>query len=113
MSCCGGLNNSAILPAPASDGDGGIINTSGLTAQKAIYLSGDFSGRYTILGSHDNLRFVPLFTFTGTGPQSVKQDIDATLLSMRVRRQAVGAVLPVITIVAQNVCPCAPPRAPD
>jgi hypothetical protein len=108
MSCCGGINSGATLVAPVNDGDGASALVNTLAAKKTIYLSGDFAGSYTILGSIDNVNFVPLVTFTGTGPQKLKQKVDATLLSMRVRRRASGA-LPTILVAAQAVCACPPP----
>ncbi len=101
-----GANTIIQLPAPAVSGaEGAVTATDTLGAKKTIFLAGAFNGRYDILGSHDDINFVPVASFSGGGePQSVRKDVDATLKSMRVRRQA--NALATIFVAAQAVCPC-------
>ena len=102
---CGGLNQFLTPNVPGFNGDGAPLDTSTLTAAKTVYLSGKFLGRYTILGSHNGVNYVPIVSFDGGGgPQEIKQDIEATLSSMVVRRNANQTV--VINITAQKVCSC-------
>jgi hypothetical protein len=90
------------------NGDGTFVSVANLAAKKTIFLAGTFNGRYVILGSHDDVNFVPLegATFTGGGqPQSLRKDVDATLKSVRVRRQADALVT--VVIGGQATCDCA------
>lgn len=105
MGCCGGSNTFIPAPAPATNIDGVIVPTSGIGAKKTIFLAGAFNGKYDILGSHDDVNFVPVASFSGGGePQSVRKDVDATLKSMRVRRSADATVT--VVIAGQATCPC-------
>lgn len=105
MSCCAGLNTYVPLVVPPVNTDGPLTGVANMTAKKTIYLTGTFNGDYVILGSHDNVDFVPIAKFNGNGnPQSAKRDVDATLNTVRVRRIAdAGAV---ITIGSQLTCAC-------
>jgi hypothetical protein len=105
MGCCGGSNTFLPTPVPATNVDGPILPTDTLQAKKTIFLAGKFNGKYDILGSHDDVNFVPVASFSGGGePQSVRKDVDATLKSMRVRRQADAGVT--VFIAGQTTCPC-------
>lgn len=106
MSCGeGGLNQFLSATVPALNGDGVALDVSGLKACKTIYLSGSFAGRYTILGTHDDSRYVPLCSFDGgEGPQTIRRDISATIKSIKVRRAANSTV--VINIAGQETCAC-------
>ncbi len=106
MSCgSGGLNTYLSPVVPPGNGDGAALDVSALQACKTIYLSGSFTGRYTIIGSHDDVRFVPICSFDGgEGPQTIRRDIQATLKSVKVRRAANSTV--VINIAGQAVCAC-------
>lgn len=102
---CGGLNIFDNVPVPVGNGDGAPIDVSGMIAAKTIYLSGTYSGRYVILGTHDNIRYVPILSFDGgEGPQTIRRDIEFTLKSIKVRRQADKTV--VINVASQATCPC-------
>lgn len=111
MSCLAGLNNFVTIPVPALNGDGILADVSGLVAEKTIYLSGVFDGEYTLLGSHDDAIFIPIAKFVGdsnrfrtSGPYTLRQDVKATLKSLRVRRAANNSVN--IVVAAQAICPC-------
>lgn len=102
---CGGVNQFLSVPVPVVNEDGPILDVSGLVAEKTIYLAGQFSGQYVILGSHDDVKFVPILKFDGgQGPQPVRRDIMMTLKSIRVRRGANQNVA--INIASQATCNC-------
>ncbi len=105
MSQPAGLNQYLSVPLPPGNGDGPLLDVSGLAAPKTFFLSGDFNGLYVILGTHDGARFTPILFFTGgQGPQTIRRDVAATLQSIKVRRNADNAV--VINLAAQAVCVC-------
>ena len=105
MSCCGGLNQFLTPTVPSSNIDGPPLDVSGLTAGKTIYLSGEYIGRYVILGSHDGTLYVPVASFEGgAGPQTIRRDINATLASIKIRRSANKSV--VINVAGQSTCAC-------
>lgn len=105
MGCRRGLSTILTLPVPPFSGDGAIVDVSAVIGEKTIYLAGEFSGLYTIMGSHDDVRFVPLVEFNGgQGPQPIRRDIKLTLKSMKVRRNADRAVT--VNIASQETCTC-------
>jgi hypothetical protein len=111
MSCVGGLNQFLTANVPISNGDGTNLDVSSLVAKKTIFLSGTFEGEYVILGTHDDANFVPIASFNGqealfgtSGPQTLRRDIDLTLKSIKVRRQANKTVN--VAVAAQTVCTC-------
>jgi len=104
-----GLNTFITLPVPAFNGDGIIVDVSGVTAEKTIYLAGQYLGEYIILGSQDDVRFVAIARFESNGnskggPQTVKRDVMASLKSMRVRRSADQSVN--VSVASEAICPC-------
>ena len=107
---CGGLNNFMSIPVPATNGLGTILDVSDLVAQKTIYLSGAFEGEYVLLGSHDDVKFVPVLKFNGSsiqpnsGNQTIRRDIAMTLKSVRWHRAANKTVS--TAIAGQDTCPC-------
>jgi hypothetical protein len=106
MSCCAGLNTYIPLVVPPTNSDGPSTSVANMAAKKTIYLTGTFNGEYIILGSHDNIDFVPIVKFNGNGnPQSAKLNVDATLNSISVRRNADASA--VITVASKLVCSCA------
>jgi hypothetical protein len=108
MSCCAGQNAYIPVAIPLVNGDGPITSVAALAAKKTIYLTGTFTGDYVVLGSHDGTNFVPVAKFNGRGnPQSVKSDVDATLSSVRIRREADAPAS--ITIASQLTCTCVQP----
>jgi len=111
MSSCGGLNDFKTVPVPLGNGFGAALVVSDLVAKKTIYLSGSFEGEYVILGSHDGVNYVPICSFEGqearfgtSGPQTVRRDIDFTLLDVKVDRAANKTVN--ISIAGQKTCAC-------
>jgi len=112
MSCLAGLNDFLTADVPAVNGGvGADLDVSSLVAKKTIYLSGIFNGRYTILGSHDDVRFVPIAMFEGdaarfgtSGPQTVKKEIELTIKTVKVSRAADRTVN--ISIAGQQTCAC-------
>lgn len=108
---CDGLNQFLVANVPATNGEGAALDVSGLVAKKTIYLSGVFQGEYVIIGSHDNVLYVPILSFTGeeaffgtSGPQTIRKDIELTLKSIKVRRAANKSVN--IAIGGQAICVC-------
>lgn len=100
-----GLNIFSPVPVPLINGDGVALDVSGMVAHKTFYLSGTYTGRYVILGSHDNIKYVPILSFDGgEGPQTIRRDIDLTLASIMVRRQADKTVT--VSVASQATCPC-------
>ena len=100
-----GLNIFDVVPVPLINGDGPALDVSGMVADKTFYLSGTYTGRYVIMGSHDNVRYVPILQFDGgEGPQTIRRDIDYTLASIKVRRQADKTVT--VSVASQATCPC-------
>lgn len=111
MSSCGGLNDFKTVNVPIGNGFGTPLVVSDLVARKTIYLSGSFEGVYVILGSHDGTLFVPIASFNGqearfgtSGPQTVRRDIDLTLLEIKVDRAANKSVN--ISVAGQKTCAC-------
>jgi len=106
MSCNAGLNQYLTVPVPAANGDGPLFDVSGLVAEKTLYIAGDYLGQYVILGTHDDVHLVPIAQFSnGSGPQTIRRDIIATLKSIVVRRNASGAPV-TINLAAQATCSC-------
>lgn len=108
---CGGLNQFLTADVPLNNGEGADLDVSGLVSEKTLFLSGVFDGEYVILGSHDDNRFIPIAKFEGqesrfgkSGPQTVRQDIDLTIKTLRVRRAASRTVN--IAIAGRSVCAC-------
>lgn len=110
---CGGLNQILTIPVPALNGEGLPLDVSGLVAEKTFYFSGNFEGEYVILGSHDDLRFVPLLKITGQrgqqagqppGPQLIRRDVIASLKTIKIRRAASLAIN--ASVAAQETCAC-------
>jgi hypothetical protein len=100
-----GLNQFLSVPVPLANGDGALLDVSTTDAEKTFYLSGDFRGIYSIMGTHDDVLFVPILFFSsGQGPRTIRRDIVATLKSIFVRRAALGDV--VINMGGQTVCIC-------
>jgi hypothetical protein len=106
---CAGLNAYIPLIVPPVNSDGPLTSVANLIAEKTIYLTGTFNGEYIVLGSHDNVDFVPIAKFNGNGnPQSAKLQVDAALNTVRVRRNAdAGAV---ITVASRLTCACVAPQ---
>ena len=109
---CDGINDFVNVVVPAAGiADGPIADVSGLVAKKTIYMSGVFEGEYILLGSHDDIRINPIAQCRGqesrfgtSGPYTVRREIELTLKSIRLRRQANNPVN--VMIAAQQVCPC-------
>jgi len=105
MSQAGGLNQYVNVPTPPGNGDGPVLSVSDLVAGKTFFLSGEFVGLFTILGTHDDVRYTPILFFQGgQGSQSIRRDVFATLKSIKVRRNADRDVT--INLAAQKVCIC-------
>ncbi len=110
---CGGLNRSFTIPVPASNGEGPILDISILSESKTFFFSGDFDGEYVILGSHNDVNFVPILKIEGArgqqagqspGPQTVRREIDLTLKSIKVRRAANRTINS--AVIGQETCAC-------
>ena len=69
-------------------GDGPIASIVNLIGEKTVELSGLFVGRYVLLGSHNDVNFVPVLIFDANGDESIKLTLKLALKSVRVRSQA-------------------------
>ena len=112
MSCeacaSGGLNVTAALTIPGTDNtDGPSVDVSGMVGCKTIELAGDYEGKIIILGSHNNLNFVPVAVFnSGNGIQSAKLTLNYVLRFMRARRRAQFGTGLSAVIGSQATCEC-------
>lgn len=73
-------------------GDGPSANIANLTGTKTVELSGHFQGRYILLGSQNNIKYVPVAIFDSNGVESIKITLDIALSSVRVRSEALSPV---------------------
>jgi len=78
------------VPVPLS-GEGASADISALTGEKTVVLSGTFEGRYVLLGSHDDINFVPVLIFDANGEESIKKTLPEALRSVKVRVGAINA----------------------
>jgi hypothetical protein len=69
-------------------GDGPIADISTLVGSKTVELTGRFSGRYVLLGSHNGFTFTPILEFEAGGEESIKQTLDMALSFVRLRAEA-------------------------
>lgn len=69
-------------------GDGPVANISTLVGSKTVELTGRFSGRYVLLGSHNGVNFTPIMEFESGGEESIKQTLDLALASVFLRSEA-------------------------
>lgn len=75
-----------------SSGDGPIANIADLIGEKTVELSGYFEGRYTLMGSQDDINFVPVLTFDSDGKENIKLSLPLALKSVRVRSGAINPI---------------------
>ena len=80
-----------IVVPPTYGTYGPILDVSVLRGEKTVLLDGSFDGLYVLYGSHDNANFVPVFSFFGARPQSIKQIFESSYLSVRLRSLATNA----------------------
>lgn len=73
-------------------GDGPIANISSLNGSKTVILTGRFLGRYVLLGSHNGINFTPVMKFDSNGEECIKQILDLSLDSVRLRSEAQSPV---------------------
>jgi hypothetical protein len=73
-------------------GDGPIVSVSGLTGEKTVQLTGQFVGRYVLLGSQNDANFTPIVNFDSDGKEGIKITLPISLSSVRVRSQASNPV---------------------
>jgi hypothetical protein len=102
-----------VVPIPATNGEGAVLDVSGLAACKTFFFSGDFEGEYVVLGSHDDVRYVPILKIEGAagqqagqapGPQTIRREIKLTLKSIKVRRAANRTINS--AVIGQETCAC-------
>jgi len=72
------------VPVPSS-GDGPITSIANLTGEKTVELSGYFDGRYILLGSQDDIHFVPVLSFDTSGKENIKLSLPLAMKSVRAR----------------------------
>ena len=81
------------LPVPTTYGSDGLsLDISSIQGKKTILLDGSYDGQYLVYGSHDNVNFVPIFSFSGGRPQSIKQSFDSSYLSIQLHSLATNVV---------------------
>ena len=71
--------------------DGPVLDISTLQGEKTILLDGSFDGLYVLYASHDNVNFVPIFSFFGARPQSIKEITWSSFASVRMHSLATNA----------------------
>jgi hypothetical protein len=69
-------------------GDGPLVSIANLIGDKTVELSGTFQGRYVLLGSQNDVDFVPVAIFDASGDESIKQSLPMALKSVKVRSAA-------------------------
>ena len=69
-------------------GDGPIASVANLIGKKTVELSGTFKGRYILLGTQNDVDFVPVAIFDANGEESIRIAVALALSSVRVRSQA-------------------------
>jgi hypothetical protein len=104
--CHGGTNKVLPLDVPSSDNSTGpAVDTSAMEADKTIEITGNYTGTYTVLGSHDGVLYSPIATFdSGAGNHGIKQSVSFVLKSIKVRRKASAMVR--INVASRSVCTC-------
>lgn len=91
----------ANLPAPAGDGTGAAVDTSGFSARKTITILGPFTATITIEVSEDNVDWAPLFSSTKSG--KFCKSVAAAYMRVRVSGLVVGpAFSPNIDVAADQ-----------
>jgi hypothetical protein len=93
-----------VVPVPLS-GEGALVNAASLVGQKTVLLTGRFRGIYDLLGTHDDLRFVPIVQFDAGGVEGIRQTIAGSFKSLRLRAatpdtSALGTVTCEVSAVA-------------
>jgi len=84
----------AILTVPVVvpvAGDGPIASIAALINAKTVTFAGRFTGSYTLLGSHNDVDFVPVLLFDADGIEGIEQILQGSFKSVRLR--ANGAVI--------------------
>ena len=82
---------------PAS-GDGPASSITNIVGEKTVELAGRFVGSYVLLGSQDDVHFVPVLFFDSDGEESIKQSLPFALKSVKIRSLATS-----LTPIAVNV----------
>ena len=94
------------IPVPAI-GEGPAVNVSSLIGRKTVTLAGTFTGTYAVLGSHDNVHYIPILYFNASGPEPVKQTIDGAFNSVKIRslaRNALGVTVSISGDSQPGIC---------
>lgn len=101
-----GLVGIVSIPVPGSDGDGTPVDVSAYKGPKTFELSGNYTGLYTILGSHDGVTYAPLLTFNAgqSGQQGFSPTVPFVVKFVKVRRRASASVT--VNMAAALVCVC-------
>jgi hypothetical protein len=77
----------ANIPVPTS-GDGPIVSVANMVGAKTVQLSGQFSGYYDLLGTHDGAQFVAVASFDSGGPEGIKVTVNGSFSAFRLRSKA-------------------------
>jgi hypothetical protein len=101
-----GLVGIVSIPVPGSDGEGAPVDVSAYKGPKTFELSGNYTGVYTILGSHDGINYGPLLIFNAGqfGQQGLAPTVPFVVKWVKVRRRASATVT--VNMAAALVCTC-------
>lgn len=107
--CCCGLNTILNLPAPATDQtSGAAVDVSGLQGIKTIEVSGNYSGIYSILASHDGNLYFPVAYFnSGGGAQTIRTTVEVVAHFIKVQRNAAQSGTMTFNLAARATVACA------
>lgn len=89
------LSVNVVVP---SVGDGPIADVSNLVGPKTVLLSGSFTGSYILMGSQNNVDFVPLLQFDSA--QGIEQTMSESFSSFRLRSLATSNGIVVCNVSA-------------
>jgi len=78
------------IPVPSS-GDGPAADVSSLLGEKTVQLAGSFRGSYVLLGSQDNLDYVPILSFDAGSLAGISQTVAGAFKSFKLRSRATGS----------------------
>lgn len=101
-----GENRIIVLNVPgANNAFGESSDVSALNGEKTIVLSGTYTGRIIVFGSHDGTNYTPIVTFdSGSGVQQTKVSKDLILKFIKVRRETQTIQNLNVSLVGQETC---------
>lgn len=91
-----------VIPVPVS-GLGAPVGVSTMVGPKTFILTGTYRGAYVLCGSHDGVRFAPLFQFDAGGVEGVRHTFSGALAWVALRSLAQDSSGVTASISAENV----------